>query len=209
MRTIGLAAMVKTPGLSPVKTRLAKTLGDERALAIYCRCLELTEKLLLDAQTTLSIKSYWAVAEREALDHEKWKKLSRVCQGGGGLGDRLDTVYRTLMGSHSAALIIGADSPLLALDHLVTAQNALQKESKMAPWVVGPTVDGGFYLFGGKTLLPEGFWNRITYSVDTTLKELFAALPPGSATLNLAELDDIDTEADLERIIEANPTLFE
>ena len=58
--TTALCVFVKTPGLSPVKTRLANTIGDKAALKVYNKLLEVLKELL---DSLVNIDIYWAVNE--------------------------------------------------------------------------------------------------------------------------------------------------
>ncbi len=202
--SVGIAALVKTPGLSPVKTRLAKTIGNHQAELIYHRLLQCTKNLLNQTQSDLSFQPYWAIAEPNAIHHKLWTSFSTLYQGEGGLGPRLSRIYSTLLEAHDIALLIGADSPELNCEVLSQAHAAL----RCHPWVVGPTLDGGFYLFGGSRPLTDLFWTKIPYSVDTTLRHLLAELPQNESVHQLEPLADIDTERDLAEIAVRRPDLF-
>ena len=65
-------------------------------------------------------------------------------QQGRGLGVRLDDAFRTLLGRHASAVVIGADSPLLAPRTLHVAL----RELRVCDAVLGPCPDGGYYLVG-------------------------------------------------------------
>ena len=95
---VGIACFVKTPGLSPVKTRLAKSVGKEIAEALYLQSVDAIEETLSLAQTTLpALTAYWAVAERQASTEPLWSRLPRILQQGDGLGSRLHFIYSSLL----------------------------------------------------------------------------------------------------------------
>lgn len=186
----GLAIMVKTPAFSPIKTRLARTMGVARAEEIYLKCVERIRAVVLQASRELSLEPYWAVAEKDALTHPLWTDLPTFFQGEGGLGLRLHRVYEALMQRHRFAILIGADSPELDVTHLTQTVCAL----KGGRSVVGPARDGGFYLFGDALPRDSIFWNTISYSTDQTALDLIAQLHSPEI---LPVLGDIDTEGDL------------
>ena len=62
-----IAVFVKTPGLSPVKTRLAQEIGIEKAEKIYRLCCEWTKDALIRAQSITPLQLFWAVAEEEGM----------------------------------------------------------------------------------------------------------------------------------------------
>ncbi len=77
-----VAIFVKTPGLSPVKTRLAQGIGTAHA-----------------------------TAEQGGLAHPAWSAFPTLWQGDGELGTRLDRVYAALLARHGSVLLTGADAP--------------------------------------------------------------------------------------------------
>ena len=54
-----LAVFVKTPELSPVKTRLAASLGKAAAVAVYAECLGLSADMMRELPA--DVKPFWAV----------------------------------------------------------------------------------------------------------------------------------------------------
>jgi glycosyltransferase A (GT-A) superfamily protein (DUF2064 family) len=73
---IGIAIFVKTPGFSPVKTRLARTHGQEYAENWYRRAaVAVAEVAILSGASV-----YWAVGEPEAMDAPLWQSMARICQ---------------------------------------------------------------------------------------------------------------------------------
>ncbi|HEV8692715.1 MAG TPA: hypothetical protein VGQ93_00795, partial [Lysobacter sp.] len=61
--TVGLAIFVKTPGYSPVKTRLAADCGRAYAEAWYRRAAAAVASVAKIAADREGIAVYWAVAE--------------------------------------------------------------------------------------------------------------------------------------------------
>jgi rSAM/selenodomain-associated transferase 1 len=185
-----LAIFVKTPGLSPLKTRLAAGIGAERAAHFYL--LAVASVAEVAAATMPILTPYWAVAEAEALAHEMWSGFPVVSQGEGGLGDRLDHVYRTLQERHGSVLLIGADAPQITPDLLV------QAATHARPFVLGPALDGGFWLFGGARPIDASVWRSVTYSVAQTAEQLLQALTGAGDVQFVEALRDVDREDDLE-----------
>ena len=77
-----VAIFVKTPGLSPLKTRLAASIGQEKAHEFY----NLSLNAIRETLTTLDISPYWAIAEKEALNDPMWQDYNRLHTGDGNLG---------------------------------------------------------------------------------------------------------------------------
>ena len=194
---VAVAAFVRTPGHSPGKTRLAAGIGTEGAAEFYRLALAITASVL-ERAGELGLAPYWAVAEAEGMDDARWQTLPRLWQGEGNLGARQDRVYRHLLKSHPAALLIGADCPLLNAADLLQARGSL---SRGPSFVLGPATDGGYYLFGGRIPVPSALWNGVEYSSPGTAGQLLAALRPLGAVELLPELPDVDTRADLGMIL--------
>ena len=197
---IAIAIFAKNPDLSPVKTRLAKDIGKEKAIEVYRSLLEHTQKVVKHYQlhSQHNITPYWALAEKESIDLPEWQNFKTLWTGEGKLGDRLHTVYDTLIKNHEVVILIGSDCPDINFSEFDTCiENHLLKHEKC---IIGPCEDGGFYLFAYDKILPGLFWKQINYSTATTFKELVTALTKLQiATYQLPTLFDIDTVKDLPR----------
>lgn len=178
-----VAIFVKTPGVSPIKTRLAAGIGPERAAAFYRLALTCVREVAVAS----GLEAYWAVAEEQALS--SWSDLPAIAQLSGGLGARLDHVYSTLLARHGRVLLIGADAPQLTADLLLAGAAAT------TPYVMGRADDGGFWLFGGTQPVSAAVWNGVVYSTDRTADLLLAALV-GEVSF-VVPLRDVDQSEDL------------
>ena len=81
-----LAVFVKTPELSPVKTRLAASLGKAAAVAVYAECLGLSADMMRELPA--DVKPFWAVGELVGLKSKRWGEFPVIFTGEGTLGDR-------------------------------------------------------------------------------------------------------------------------
>ncbi len=187
-----LLIFAKNPRLGHVKTRLARELGDEAALTIYRHLLALTR----DATQFLPVRKIVCysdfVDETDEWDQQRFEK--RVQQGS-DLGERMSNAFREVFADETInqAVIIGTDCPDLRSDLLTNAFTALETHD----FVLGPALDGGYYLLGMKTLEESVFRNK-TWSTDTVLRatlENIRAL--GKSFFLLPTLRDVDTPADL------------
>jgi glycosyltransferase A (GT-A) superfamily protein (DUF2064 family) len=88
---------------------------------------------------------------------------------------------------------IGTDCPAVDHDVLRSAARALGRRDV----VLGPALDGGFYLLGLRRHLPELF-REVPWSTDTTLTTVEArARSAGLTIMRLATARDLDTPEDL------------
>lgn len=193
-----LAIFVKTPGLSPVKTRLAATLSAEIALEFYKLACAATAAVVRDCP---SITPYWAIAEAEPKARAAWSGFTQILQGEGDLGARLNHVYAELQAHHGRVLLIGADTPQLSpalLEHAIAALS-----DATHPYALGPAADGGFWLFGGRQRIPQNVWTDVRYSQTDTAAQLCRGLAKFGAMATLSELTDADNAADLSAVAES------
>ena len=99
-------------------------------------------------------------------------------------------VHAELVGRHGGGVLLGADAPQITVDLLVEALDWLASPSPRL--VLGPSRDGGFWLFGANVAPPEGVWTSVPYSIATTATDFRAALAPYGAWHTLATLTDAD-----------------
>jgi len=202
---LAIAVLVKTPGLSPIKTRLALSIGKEKAEEFYRLSLEAVESVLTETeQKNSGCSLFWAVAEQDGLADPLWSGFKKIFQGEGGLGERLHHVYSTLIKNYKAVILLGADCPVIQSHHLEKSAEIL-KEAK-EKFVLGPAIDGGFYLFGGRTHISKDVWTSVPYSQDTTLAKLSEKLTPLEEVVLIEAAWDVDTLEDLIALREQFPS---
>lgn len=191
-----LAAFVKTPGLSPIKTRLAASMGRNKAEEFHILCAQAVFAVLAEVERARpDFHPHWAVAEEAGLASSYWQQMKRVFQGSGDLSDRLSEIYTVLIQNHGHVILIGADSPQIPVEDLIQTHDILVR--RQASSVLGEARDGGFYLFGSSLPLGLELWKSVPYSQSDTaahLREKVVALGP------LVELPirvDVDSVGDL------------
>ncbi len=187
-----IAIFVKTPGHSPVKTRLAADWGDERAQSWHRRAALAVAAVSCQADVG---PVYWAVAEPEAMEEPLWSDLPTLAQGTGELGERMATIHSDLVSRHGSCILLGADAPQLTSTLLQQASNWLQSDD--ARLVAGPASDGGFWLFGANRIIPQHRWQAVSYSQADTLTAFQKSLHGTGCWLALNELCDLDQLSDL------------
>ena len=204
MSTLALVLFAKNPYLSPVKTRLEKQTSKSFAIDFYQQSLETTIDLL-ESLRLESCKSslYIAVAEENELNHNYWNgDYNKIAQGIGGLGQRLNKVYKELISEYDAVFFFGADSPFINKDVLTSSiQNFITSDTM---FMTGPSTDGGFYVFGGKVFLEESIWNNVEYSTNQTYKQLKALINDTSTHMEIEQHFDIDEKDDFSNLSQLN-----
>lgn len=197
-----VAIFVKTPGLSPVKTRLAATIGHQQAEQFFMLAKEAMAALLAEARAVfaaqdITLHAYWAVGETAGLNHSLWQVEGMACMhtGEGGLGERMCHVYNTLLADYDFVMLLGMDSPQNTPVNLLAAASYLRTPDSL---VFGPVYDGGFYLLGGNVSIKPEQWLAVRYSADDTLEKLVAQMTqPVERIHYLPTLTDVDTQPDL------------
>lgn len=189
-----IAIFVKTPGRSPIKTRLARTIGPGRAEALYRRCAAAVAEVAGIAAEHV----YWALAEHPGDVASEWPGLAHLEQGQGSLGERMHRVFSDLVSRHGSGLLLGADTPQIDPAELIRAAAWLDTERPRH--VIGPARDGGFWMIGGNQVTAMEKWIRVHYSRTDTLFEFRRSLGTESEWLELSKLTDLDTEADVPQV---------
>ncbi len=194
-----VAIFVKTPGLSPVKTRLAKGIGSALATEFHRRAASAVGAVAHAAGS--DVRPHWAVAEQEALAHPAWRAFPTLWQGDGKLGTRLDRVYSELLERRGSVLLIGADAPQVTPALLQDAAHAVLNGGR--PYAIGPATDGGFWLFGGRAPVSPDVWHSVAYSRADTGARLAEALRRFGQISWVPALIDTDEASDLPELASA------
>jgi len=186
--------MIKYPEPGRVKTRLAAGIGTERAVLVYKRLVGRILEQTAPAAGDYERFIFYDPAERAAdfiawLPHERY-----ILQTGKDVGERMDNAVRSLFEKGARkAVITGADIPDLDSGIIRQAFEMLDRSDV----VVGPARDGGYYLIGMKSPMPELFFN-IQWSTGSVFSETVGRLEQlGRSCGLLPVLSDIDTAEDL------------
>ncbi|NOZ08129.1 MAG: glycosyltransferase [FCB group bacterium] len=193
---IALAIFVKTPGISPVKTRLAKGIGVTAATEFYRRCLTAVESVVSETVRISRglICPFWAVGEPHTSDLPLWRNFPVLYTGPGGLGQRLHTIYSELIRDYDSVFMMGSDSPQVTPALLVEAASRVIESDE---FVIGPARDGGFYLLGGSRAISRQQFTAVRYSQADTAEKMIQALSKSGKVHLLSELTDVDRLEDI------------
>lgn len=137
----------KAPAPGRVKTRLAPALPADRAAALHTAFLSDTVRLAraVDrAEVIVMCPRGEGPALSRALAGAAGVEV--VEQAGAGLEAAIDDVFVRFTAGGRRAVAIDSDTPHLAPAAIARALDALTR----ADLVVGPTIDGGFYLVGAR-----------------------------------------------------------
>jgi rSAM/selenodomain-associated transferase 1 len=190
-----LVIMAKEPVAGRVKTRLVPPLSSGQAAALYRCLLEDTVDLVRGVPRVAGGIAYSPPAARGWFSTLVPEDFMLLPQPRGGLGNRLDTVFRRLFaGGAASACLMNSDGPDLPAAYLEEAFRLLEYGG--AQVVFGPNHDGGYYLVGLRE--PEPLFDDIPWSTDRVLEvSLQKARRAGLATRLLPPWQDLDTMEDL------------
>lgn len=180
---------VRNPILGKVKTRIAVTAGNEKALAVY-KLLLLHTKEVADKLPCTKFVFYADYINSGDL----WNGYEKHLQMPGDLGSRMQQAFATVFAAgYRQACIIGSDCYELTTETIEQAFVSLDDNDA----VIGPARDGGYYLLGLKKMMGEIFenkpWGSGSVYRDTTADFKKA----GISYATLPVLNDVDRAEDV------------
>lgn len=194
LKSNALVIFVKNARRGHVKTRLASSLGEDKALAIYLALCERVRNVCLG----FFGKCYVYYSEYIPSEPDLWEDdffIKRKQDPVIDLGLRMKAACNELLPVHSSVILIGTDIPHLTTNILEESILLLENTDV----VLGPSDDGGYYLIGMKKTNDYLFQN-MTWSIDTVLSESIQRINMNKMTYNLLKtLSDIDTADDWEK----------
>jgi len=187
------------PEAGKTKTRLARELGDEQTLLLY-------QALLADAAwkggglpscdliASLTSTNPMQTPPHDPLGREPFASASLIPQRGEGFGQRLANAFcDPFARGYSQVVLIGTDTPELEVADLAGAFRLLAD----FPVVMGPALDGGYYLIAGNEPCPRLFTD-INWSTSTVMAETVAAAKTQRLSVGcVRRFGDVDYLADL------------
>ena len=202
-----LVIFAKAPIPGQVKTRLCPPLTPDEAATLHgsfvLDTLEQTKAAI--TKYKLPLDRYLACSPSSTLVFfrimEERQGMKLIDQVGSDLGARMHQAFETLFAQgYKHGLIVGTDTPSLPLERYQQALTALESHDL----VLGPALDGGYYLIGLNRSIPDLFTD-IPWSTEQVLaltQEKARVL--GLKTALLESWRDIDAISDLEALIEAS-----
>jgi rSAM/selenodomain-associated transferase 1 len=190
LNTVGLFAKYWQAG--KVKTRLAKSIGNDAAAKVHWECL------------SFLIRDLNQVGDRRIIVFSPSENSSDFAelagsdwdiqpQASGDLGWRMQTFFQDSF--HAGAqrvLVMGADCPALNAKLIANTWELLQTNDA----VIGPSADGGYYLLGLRQNTPALFgdmpWSS-QFVLPTTLDRLQQQQLSYSLLPTLTDIDDLDS----------------
>ena len=180
--------MYRAPIEGQVKKRLARFIGDSAALALY---------RWMGTRQLKAIPRDWMVETRftpdcERIRTEEWlgSRPRYVAQGAGDLGERMRRAAKTSFESGDSQKVIFLGADCLALDEMILAKADSVLNEK--DFVVGPALDGGYYLLGMRRGDLNVF-DGVNWGSSTVFAETVGRIQSRGASIKLLEtLADVD-----------------
>ncbi len=197
--TGALIVFAREPFAGKVKTRLAADIGGHRAADIYAQLLSRTLDLVERSQFRMR---YMFVADTDETDYfaarlvAKTWQIRTQCQG--DIGQRMHHAIESVLPHHDFVVLIGSDIADCEIADLDQAWTSLSDAINTA--VVGPSVDGGYWLIGLREPQANIFhdmpWStgRVFRTTVSRMEEL------GLEVCCLAPRHDIDVVEDLRHL---------
>ncbi|MFQ5877678.1 MAG: TIGR04282 family arsenosugar biosynthesis glycosyltransferase [Acidobacteriota bacterium] len=201
-----LVLYARLPRAGAVKTRMQPFLRAREALELHQAMLEDSLRLLrwaaerAGARPVLAFSEAWE-PEADGAPASLWRAaggIDRLPQRGGPLGERLRNTLSDLRAAGEGEVVIfGSDSPTLPPVWLEAACEAL---SGRAGVVLGPALDGGYYLVGTGPGAAVPF-EAIPWGTDRALLQTLRVLrSTGTRPALLPPWYDVDRPDDLGRV---------
>jgi rSAM/selenodomain-associated transferase 2/rSAM/selenodomain-associated transferase 1 len=194
-----LQIFAKEPIAGGVKTRLARTIGAERATSVYMQLAERTLAMAVAARAAgiVGRVELWCAPDAGRPAFAAWRDrygVELAAQTGGDLGARMHHALDSALARGAPALLIGTDCPVLDLACLARASAALADHDA----VFVPAEDGGYVLVGLARSLDV--FSDVAWSTTGVMAATRANLEAQRATWReLPPLWDVDLPQDLAR----------
>ncbi|MEL0454896.1 TIGR04282 family arsenosugar biosynthesis glycosyltransferase [Flavobacteriaceae bacterium SZ-1-7] len=179
---------VKNIELGKVKTRLAKSIGNQAALDVYKELVKVAKN------ATKNLSADKRVYFSDSIVNNEWKGYKKTIQKGKYLGERMKNAFKDgFEDGYERIVLIGTDLPEMSEKLINQGLKALNKTDT----VFGPAQDGGYYLIGLNKMCDFIFENK-PWSQSNLLQETLQELTKNRFTFTTLEtLNDIDTFEDL------------
>ncbi len=192
----GLVIFSRYPEPGRTKTRMIPVLGAIGAADLQHQMTEHTLNIVNQwtAQSSVNVFLFYTGGNLALMKNWLRDQYGYVKQGGGDLGERMKEAFAwSFQANLKKVMIIGIDCP--DLTPAILQQGLEQLETH--DLVLGPALDGGYYLIGAKQLIPELFKDIPWGTSEVLAKTKAIAAQCHLTTAFLAPLADVDRPEDL------------
>lgn len=201
---VAVGLMCKPPRPGVTKTRLAATIGPELAAALSECFLRDVARLIDDLEARHRIRGFGVYTPADAAAEIRTllpASFELVPQQGADFSAVVHRAVDVLLERHRAgAILINADSPTLPAALLANAVGALRAPGERV--VLGPALDGGYYLIGLKTAYWSLFREMPWSTSDVERITIARAEDIGLPVVRLPVWYDVDNAASLALLLD-------
>lgn len=196
MKGLAFIVFIKNFQLGRVKTRIAASLGQQKALEIYYTLAKFTVEEL--KKTGLPVYFYFSeYTDEDFLEGQGIKLDSDLyhakVQTPDDLGTRMADAFAEVLLQHSGALLLGTDCPYFTASQMIRAMKKL--EHPEADIVLGPAKDGGYYGLGMKT--SHDVFSEVSWSTEFVFSQTMQKIRNANLRhMLLPMLNDLDHAED-------------
>ena len=182
---------LRRPIKGEVKSRLAKDVGESKALEIYNWLLHITFQAIANIKPEVLL--YF---DKTGNEMPNWSSdFPSYIQDGINLGLRMKSAVSEQLEKFEKVILIGSDCPEISEELLNIAFDSLNQNDL----VLGPAVDGGIYLLGMNKNLFDVFEN-VNWGTSAVFNQMiFNAEKLHLRTSVLQRLSDVDVIDDFKR----------
>ena len=189
-----VAIIGKAPIVGRSKTRMIPLIGAKAAADLAGAFLSDICEVIIRARRTYALEGavvYAPMGAESALRAYLPHDFRMICRQDTDLGQVLHSASQQLFNDgHAHVVLVNADSPTLPPSRLTDALALLEEDGDRL--VLGPAIDGGYYLIGLKRPVREVF-TEIPWSTSETLERTRErAHEIGLPTVELAQWYDVD-----------------
>jgi len=197
-----LAVFTQTAAPGLAKTRLIPLLGGLGAAELHAAMVADTLRKVAALPADIARHMFVARAPLRGMpENFTWRR-----QRGKDLGERLQNALHVLLRHHPSVVVIGTDSPLLAPRVLREAFADLEKSDA----VLGPSLDGGYYLLGLRRY-HMGLFRGVRWSSADTFQDMLRNLEERGYSCKVLEpCGVLDQPAEVIRLrstLKSNPSV--
>jgi len=194
-----LIVFAKNPIPNQVKTRLLPRISPEQAASLYCAFLMDWCEALAELRNIDVVVAYTPPESLSDMQALIGSDVTYIPQTGNDLGERLTSATQWAADiGYDKILFVGSDSPTLPLSYISQAIDGLVS-SKI---VIGPSMDGGYYLIGfstqNLTMIVPHIFEEIAWSTAHVFQQTLERIRITDSSLKLLPpWYDVDTPEDL------------
>lgn len=191
-----LIIFTRYPEPGKTKTRLIPAVGAEKAAALQRQMTEYTLAQVRKLQNyrSITVEVRFAGGDQTLMAQWLGSDLIYKPQGEGNLGTRMArSLSLACQDDVNSAVIIGTDCPGLNADLIAKAFEQIHSQDL----VLGPALDGGYYLLGLRHFIPKLFIG-INWGTSAVLQQTVdIATQLNLSVTYLPQLADVDRPEDL------------